>query len=217
MGLITAWVTNIILIILFATILELILPNSKIQRYVKLVVGLMLLMVMLQPILSIFQADPEDLLKEVSNWTDDSFDEEAAAMESKKMDIEKEYLAYISEQGAVQLREQASGELKEQFGVVLLDIMITFDSFSEDEHLLENLTQNLSDVYVVVQEEGEEAESEQESVGVVTIEPVKIEREAPNNDDDKKNNSNGEITSFLSGLWSIPEDKIHVDMKGGEE
>jgi len=67
MALISSWITNILLLILFATILELLLPNSSTQRYVKLVVGLMILVAMLQPVLSIFHEDPETLMEKVMN------------------------------------------------------------------------------------------------------------------------------------------------------
>ncbi|MBU9712209.1 stage III sporulation protein AF [Evansella tamaricis] len=212
MGVITAWITNIILLILFASILELLLPNSKMQRYVKLVVGLMLLMVMLQPLLSIFQEDPEEWLAEISNWTDDTSIEETAAMESKKMDIEQEYLAYTSEQVAVQLKEQASVELMERFEVVLSDVIITFESMDNFEQVLENPLEYLSAVYVKLHPEGEE--KQEDEVGIVSIEPVKIEREASN--EDKDSESHEEITSFLSEHWAIPKEILHVEMKGGE-
>ncbi|MFP3440851.1 stage III sporulation protein AF, partial [Pantoea sp. SIMBA_133] len=57
MAVITGWITNIIVLILLATVLELLLPNSSMQRYVKMVIGLMLMAVILSPILTIFTKD----------------------------------------------------------------------------------------------------------------------------------------------------------------
>ena len=42
MEFIKEWVTNIILFILFATVIDMVLPNSKFQKYTKMVTGLLL-------------------------------------------------------------------------------------------------------------------------------------------------------------------------------
>ncbi|MDQ0256258.1 stage III sporulation protein AF [Evansella vedderi] len=210
MSMITAWITNIILLILFATILELLLPNSKMQRYVKLVVGLMLLMVMLQPLLSIFQTDSEEWLSEITSWTNNEDLENTSSIDSKKMDIELDNLAYISEQVAVQLKNKASDELQERFEVVPLDVYLEYESFPEEDDYLDNL----SDVYVLLQPM--EDIGKVSDVKVVQIDPVEIMKEKQGEEEQGVNGS-GEIITFLAALWEIPESKIHVQMKGGEE
>ena len=42
MEFIKEWVTNIILFILLATVIDMLLPNSKFQKYTKMVTGLLL-------------------------------------------------------------------------------------------------------------------------------------------------------------------------------
>lgn len=49
------WLKQIIFIILLATFIDLILPNRSMQRYVKLVISLLILMTIMTPIVSIFQ------------------------------------------------------------------------------------------------------------------------------------------------------------------
>ena len=62
MDLIKEWVTNIILFILFATVLDMVLPNSKFQKYTKMVVGLLLISIILTPIFKLFTYDLEEAL-----------------------------------------------------------------------------------------------------------------------------------------------------------
>lgn len=209
MSVITAWITNIILLILFATILEMLLPNSKMQRYVKLVVGLMLLMVMLQPLLSIFQTDTDEWLQDITSWTDDPGENNTSSIDSKKMDIELDNLAYISEQVAVQLKNKASKQLEERFEVVPLDVYLEFESLQH-----ENTLDNLSSVYILLQPL--DAVDEDNSIKVVKIDPVKIMQETTQEDVTNTHSTN-EISTFLAGLWEIPESIIHVQMKGGED
>lgn len=51
------WLQSIVAVILLAVVVELMLPNSKLLRYSRLVIGLILLLTMLSPILNIFQKD----------------------------------------------------------------------------------------------------------------------------------------------------------------
>lgn len=51
------WLQKIILLILIATFLDMLLPNSSMQRYVKLVMGLIILLSIIAPIMQIFQKD----------------------------------------------------------------------------------------------------------------------------------------------------------------
>ncbi|WP_096188465.1 stage III sporulation protein AF [Evansella halocellulosilytica] len=212
MSVVTAWVTNIIILILFATILELLLPNSKMQRYVKLVVGLMLLMVMLQPILSIFQTDPEEWLSEMAEWGTVDEENQMNEIESKKNEIEMVQDAYISEQAAVQLKRQVESKLIEQFEVVPVEVAMTLETSNTDEILEE-----YPDVHVLLQRVEEVQEDEE--ISVVTIDPVVIDQddEELETTDHPQNDLDDAITSFLSSEWSIPVEKIHVQWKGGEE
>jgi stage III sporulation protein AF len=47
------WIRQIILIIFLATFIDLLLPSSSLERYVKLVMGLIIIMAILQPILQL--------------------------------------------------------------------------------------------------------------------------------------------------------------------
>lgn len=51
------WIREIVLILLLATFIDLILPNSTFERYVKVVIGLMILLAVLAPIVSFLQLD----------------------------------------------------------------------------------------------------------------------------------------------------------------
>ncbi len=53
----SGWLKQIIVIILLATFVDLILPNSAMQRYVKVVVSLFILMTLLFPIIDLLKAD----------------------------------------------------------------------------------------------------------------------------------------------------------------
>ncbi|CUH97438.1 hypothetical protein P22_3568 [Propionispora sp. 2/2-37] len=51
----TLWIKNIILVVLFASFLDLLLPSSSMQRFVKAIVGLFIMLTILNPIVNFFQ------------------------------------------------------------------------------------------------------------------------------------------------------------------
>ncbi|UCZ54602.1 stage III sporulation protein AF [Bacillus shivajii] len=214
MSIVTAWVTNIIILILFATVLELLLPNSKMQRYVKLVVGLMLLMVMLQPVLSIFQTDPEEWLSEVVDFGGPNQENQMNKIESKKRDIETVQDAYISEQVAVQLKKQAEGPLIEQFEVVPIEVTMNAESIPLEEGSFDTYPE----VHVLIQTlEEAEKEEETDEISIVTIDPVIIENDVDQELEGKTSSIDKDIASLLAREWNVPVDKVHIHWKGGEE
>lgn len=51
----TAWIKNIIFIVLFASFLELLLPNSSMQRFVRVIMGLFIMLAILGPAIDVVQ------------------------------------------------------------------------------------------------------------------------------------------------------------------
>lgn len=51
----TAWIKNIIFIVLFASFLELLLPNSSMQRFVRVIMGLFIMLAILGPVIDVVQ------------------------------------------------------------------------------------------------------------------------------------------------------------------
>ena len=62
MSLLVEWIRTIIIFILLATIINMILPNSNIQKYVKMVVGLIFIVIILNPIFKLLQSDLSETL-----------------------------------------------------------------------------------------------------------------------------------------------------------
>jgi stage III sporulation protein AF len=53
---ITDWVKNIVLVVLFASFLELLLPSSGMQRFVRVIMGLLILLAILTPVVDVLQS-----------------------------------------------------------------------------------------------------------------------------------------------------------------
>ena len=52
---ISFWLKNIIMVVLFATFLELLLPNGSMQRFVRVIMGLFIMLAILNPVMGILE------------------------------------------------------------------------------------------------------------------------------------------------------------------
>lgn len=57
---VSAWIKTIILLVLFASFLELLLPSSGMQRFIRVIIGLLITLAILNPVLHVLE----------NNWTD---------------------------------------------------------------------------------------------------------------------------------------------------
>ena len=62
MSFLAGWISNIIIFVLLATVIDMLLPNSSFQKYTKMVIGLLLIAMIITPILNLFQPDFEQFL-----------------------------------------------------------------------------------------------------------------------------------------------------------
>jgi len=95
-----AWLRQIIAVILLASIIDLLLPNRTMQRYVRLVAGLFILMTLATPLLNWMKGDFSDKLTEGLN-----------AVERTPQSANQQ-LAMIEEEGA-RLRDKRSTQAAE--------------------------------------------------------------------------------------------------------
>ncbi|PYZ98583.1 stage III sporulation protein AF [Alteribacter lacisalsi] len=215
MAFVTEWVANIIMLVLFAAILELLLPNSSLQRYVKLVVGLMVLMVMIQPILSVFHSDPEEWFHAMAEWVDDDYGSHETSLQQKKIDIDDGTRAYISEYMAVLLTRQVSDDLEKKFGVVPASIEVEMNEYTEGEEVLEGV----GAVRITLAEPHPNPEGDEDPDNlIVPVEAVVIltgEEEPIEDSHSSGITGSEEIRAFLAETWNIPETLIELEMKGG--
>ena len=107
MSFLTEWLTTIVLFILFAIVIDMLLPSSSMQKYAKMVVSLLLIVVMLTPIFKLFKTDPEVIFEYLTKNGQSESADIKNQINSKKIEIQASQRAYILEEMAVQLKKKA--------------------------------------------------------------------------------------------------------------
>lgn len=204
MAFINEWITNIILFVLLATIIDMLLPSSGMHKYVKLVMGLLLIAIILSPILKLVSSDLDTLIRAVPGWDGETEQKMENSIELQKKEIQASQHAYILEETAEQLKESAEEELMESHE---LEISIIELGVDEQE---DNFPDNLNNITVYLREREEEVEA------VVMVEKIEINTNSPPSTNDRTKGSR-EIASLLAEKWGVEEDIIEIVIEGGDK
>lgn len=201
MQIVIEWVTNILIFILFATMIDLLLPSSNMQKYVKMVVGLLLLLLMLSPILKLLSIDPDRWFASIISEKGSQQEMMKNEIEMKKKEIQASQRAYILEQMAVQMKNKVDEELMKEYGLSVEDVSL---QTKEKENL--QIPKDIETIEVVL--------TKQEKLG--EIQPVIIDTSKPINEPNNDHQLEKEIRTFLATTWEVDENKIAVQVKGRE-
>lgn len=199
------WVTNIILFILLATVIDMLLPSSKMQKYTKIVTGLLLIAIILTPVLKLLSHDFEANLSSLPGFQSPEEKNMKNLIEMQKKEIQASQHAYILEQMAVQLKKDVEEELMNQYGLVIAHIDIQTDGQNH-----QTFPDNLQKVSVLLKGSDEETET------VEAVKQVEINTEKPLSSN-KVTDQSRQVAAMLSEKWNVQEKTIDVMIEGGIE
>ncbi|MFK2824328.1 stage III sporulation protein AF [Bacillus sp. B190/17] len=195
MTFLTDWLESVIAFILLAAVMDLLMPSNRFQQYAKVVVGLLLLFVMLQPLWKVFSVDME---KELSEWiagTMNNTHAETAAM-NKQSTLESSKQLFILKNSEQQLEALVENELKETFHKQIVEINIQVGQW---EHSLPESIERI-DVYIASL-----------SAGPVDhyVKDIHIDSSAKVEENQQEEKG---LASFLSKKWNIPKEQLNIHM-----
>ncbi|MEC1261121.1 stage III sporulation protein AF [Bacillus swezeyi] len=205
MGFLTEWLTNIILFILLAIVIDMLLPNSSMQKYAKMVISLLLIVVILNPIFTLFRTDPDVIFEQLTKNGQVQSGEIKNQLNSEKKEIQASQQAYILEQMAAQLKKRAEEMFNHD------KYMIEQVKISSDGHLKSE--KDIAEHMKVSVFMNSASEKTVQAVAPVDINPG--ESYESKRGEQKKEAAN--IQEQLAGIWEMNPEKITVHIEGGEK
>lgn len=201
----TEWITNIILFILLATVIDMLLPNSSMQKYTKMALGLILIAIILTPIFKLISKDFEEALATVPTYEVPGEKNLKNSIEMKKKEIQASEHAYILEQMAVQLKKGVEEELIKQYGLEIAKLELQTNEKSN-----QTFPENLQRISVLLKQSEKQVET------VEVVKQVEINIEEPLSSNKKDVELANRIAAFLSENWNVNEKTIEVSIEGGK-
>ncbi|WP_226679944.1 stage III sporulation protein AF [Sutcliffiella horikoshii] len=206
MSYLTEWITSIILFILLATVVEMLLPNSSMQKYTKLVIGLLLIVVILTPILKLLSTDMDELFAKMTTHSSYTSKENTENLiEMKKKEIQASHAAYILNKAAVLMKEDVEEELRESYGLTVKDLQIVVKN--EDQLTEMPIEENIESVVILLEQAEETA--------IQVVKPVQIDT-SRQKEPAPSSREEGKIATFLADRWQLQPTNISVAVEGGD-
>ncbi|MEE3953259.1 stage III sporulation protein AF [Peribacillus frigoritolerans] len=197
MSFLAGWVSNIIIFVLLATVIDMLLPNSALQKYAKMVIGLLLIVIIITPILGLFNKDFDDILTAATSEFEDQKKKDLGNLtEMKKKEIQATQGAYILKQMAVDLQAEVEEELMADYNMRISSIEVGVKNEEEpgaDD--LQNITISL-----------EKAEGKENSE-IEAVAKVDINTDSPSTSNDANLDA---VKRFLATSWSVDEEIIEI-------
>ncbi len=184
------FIITVVSTIIFITAIELIAPDNSIKKYIKFVLGLILVVVMLDPIVYLFTRGEGDLIAAINNY--EGIFENGVSGDGSDISQESRAEAFKDN-----LNKNCNAMLKEKFKDknFLADIQCTFD--------FENMTYSIENINIGVCDKN-----------VKVVDQIKINintnqsKEVIN--DDRKVQNEDEIIEYLCEMFKVQKEKIDV-------
>lgn len=194
------WVINIVIVIIFIVFVEIIIHSEKFKKYVKLVTGLVLMVVIINPIVTLVGKDYS--LDNIAIQSTNAFSKMELENMSQKLDsIQNEQVISIYKQ---ELNGQIKGQLLLINGVKDADVYVEVDSDPKSSQF-----GSLQSINAIIFEESSTSEHNS------AIRKVSISIE--NKKDDSSSKLTELVKSKLISVYQVPADKIHIEIQKDEK
>ncbi|MBU5454579.1 stage III sporulation protein AF [Caproiciproducens sp. MSJ-32] len=188
MDLIMEYVITLATMIILISAIELIAPDNSMKKYLRFILGLILIAVMLSPIIDIFSNKENVIVSNIAEY----FELEKEDGKSIEVSNNKKYSSSTLEIFKKNLERNCNRLLKEKFDHQ------DFDSNIECNINTENIEYSIEKIKVGVKDRG----------------TSKIQKVIINTKDENRNNENienkDEIVSYLMETFAVTKDKIEI-------
>lgn len=205
------WTTNLVIFIIIISFLEMILPNGNIRKFVKMTIGLIVILVIINPFIKLIQSDI-DIEKEIFNNIESQYeyrDESYKEFEDYK-DKQVKSL-YINK-----IKNEIDNEIISKTNYRLSEIYIDIDE-SKDTDRYGNIQK--INMKLVLQESDSaisiEKESDIRDIKIdIKLEDVKEKNEQAEQKESKNNlKVLDDIEDKISKKFEIDKENIFIDLK----
>lgn len=202
MSFLTDWISNIIIFILLATIMDMLLPSTEMRKYAKMVVGLLLITVLITPVFKLLSSDFEAVLTASTTAEYVEKNKMENLIESKKSEIQAAQDAYILEEMAVQLKRDGEEELINRFNYAISHIEVSLNEKADPE-----IPKDLSSISIVL------SDAENRSKEIEVVKKIEIDTKDTNV---VVNRETEDIKQLLASIWEVDKETIQIGFERRE-
>ncbi len=205
------WLKEIVLLILIATFMDLLLPNRSMERYVKLVMGLVIILAILTPIISLLNKNVD--LSKLSLTDGNLVPGEMTSLESihaSGEELKKTQDRLVIEETERRIAEQIATEINEEFEVSVLEKYVVMEAATDKRMGIEQVNLTISSKNGM--------EDSQPIQPVTLVEPIVIDSTSDSPPSLSKGESQQQselaqkISGYLQKQWELQPNQIVIQI-----
>ncbi|MTT32681.1 stage III sporulation protein AF [Terrilactibacillus sp. BCM23-1] len=206
------WLTHVIFIVFFAIILDMLLPAKAFQKYVKLVIGLVIIVSLLDPLLKILHVDMDQAILKASMTNDTS--QTKNLINTNKSEIESEQAAYIHNTLVNKMKNYVKEALVDRYGLEIKQLKVKTSDDTQN-------TLTVDQVAVVVgqtdpRDDMKDTKDEIKPVDHIQVDISNSHSTSENKIEAQEHAEIKKVRQFLAKEWGIDEKVIQIQKEGGE-
>lgn len=221
------WLQKIILVVLIATFLDMLLPNSGMQRYVRMVMGLLILLTIISPILEIVKKDltAEKIAMRIMKLNSGATQNEWEQMKQYSERLMQQSELDTQEFVQVQLQDLIRAKVEEDYGVRVSSVQVNFgkEKNKEQEYPV------ISSVQLVLDKDIQATRPEDGgNLKIQPIEPVTISVNGETSGNASTVSTSPELSAAerklltdiegdIANTWSIDRSQVTAKVEGKHE
>jgi stage III sporulation protein AF len=190
----TDWIKNIIFVVLFASFLELLLPSSSMQRFVRVIMGLFIMLAILNPIIGVVQHHLTSI-NQIPALSTNSEISNVITNEVNHVTNERDKLSL----------ELYKKELSQQIRILI----IAMDGVADANVAVEinsNTTNGVKSIVVYIKPGISTKNEKVASIKKITIDKQSVKTE------ESYAGLKERITEMITELYQIPKEKVDIKM-----
>lgn len=197
------WVKDITIMFILLSVVELALPNSNMKRYINMVIGFMIIVVIISPFIRLINSNfnvEREIFKSMIDEVKFQYEEDFELQDLQKSQIKETYLNKLKES----VKESINGVLDYEVNDVKISIY-------EDEKNYGNI----KDIEIVMKPRDGDNTHDEDTIKTITIEEIRINdlHKEVEEDDLKPFENDDKIKDILNEKYNIPKENIKILIK----
>ncbi len=192
-----SWVVDLVIMFIFITILQLVLPSTNMKRYIDVIIGFLIILVVIRPFVKILSGD----IKLEQNYLNRSIDNITVNYKEDEefLNMHKEQIIDLYKKN---LEEKIKGTVKDETEYKAEEVNLTIVEDDKDPKYGEligvALTVNL------------DSKNEEIKENTIKVDEVKIKGKKGKNKSNENINISNEIKKIISKNYNVSKDNIEV-------
>lgn len=208
------WLKEIILIVLLASFVDMLLPNSNMQKYARFILGLLIILTIISPIFELF-TDNYSITTFIKGIETEAFSNQSNKLDSANVVETKEYENKMVEQVEQSMLNELKALLEAEYEVIILDLELTANLVNnnwEIERLLLVIEEGIQDNQIAMNEVA--AVEDIAEVEEIVVEINQQDVTEVKNNESSNNRLITELKEEIHKEWGLAEEIIQIEIIG---